>query len=59
MLPNFKPETARELASFSKLRNILAHEYLDIRFEQIKKFVYESESSYLELLSYVKQRLAK
>jgi len=59
LLENFKAETAKKLAVFSKLRNILAHEYLDIRYDQIKKFVYESESSYLELLSYVKQRLEK
>lgn len=54
LVEHFSPLTAQKLAQFSKLRNILAHEYLDIRFDQIKKFVQESETSYKDLVNFVK-----
>ncbi len=54
LVEHFPPLIAQELAQFSKLRNILAHEYLDIRFDQIKKFIQQSEMSYKELVNFVK-----
>lgn len=54
LLGNFSAETSQKLAQFAKLRNILAHEYLDIRFKQIKRFVTESEPLYRELINLVK-----
>jgi uncharacterized protein YutE (UPF0331/DUF86 family)/predicted nucleotidyltransferase len=57
LLDGFKDDTAEALAGFAKLRNILAHEYLDIRFAQIKKFIQESETVYKELLIFVKNSL--
>ncbi len=39
LLDGFPDGTARELSSFAKLRNILAHEYLDVRFESIRRFI--------------------
>lgn len=59
ILEGFKEETAEGLANLSKLRNILAHEYLDMRFAQIKKFIQESESFYKELLDFTKNFLNK
>lgn len=53
LLEGFEEETARNLASFAKLRNILAHEYLDIRFNQIRKFVDEAEPEYRKLADFV------
>lgn len=57
LLPGFNEGVALKLADFSKLKNILAHEYLDIRFNQIKKFIQESKVAYGEVLSFVKNLL--
>lgn len=58
-LPDFKPQTAQALSSFSKLRNILAHEYLDMRWAQISGFLREAVPLYQELLRSVSQALAE
>ena len=58
LLKNFNAATAEKLARFAKLRNILAHEYLDIRFSQLKKFAAESEPLYRELAGFIKRFLA-
>src|SRR3989344_4350919 len=50
---NFDQSVATLLSGFSKMRNLLAHEYLDIRFAQIKKFTQESEDSYKYLICFV------
>ena len=54
LLSSFNENEAREFAQFAKLRNILAHEYLDIRFEQIRKFIQDVEPGYKKLLEFVK-----
>jgi len=54
LLSSFNENEAREFAQFAKLRNILAHEYLDIRFEQIKKFIQEAEPGYEKLLEFAR-----
>ncbi len=58
LLENFEKNAAENLARFSKLRNILAHEYIDIRFNQIKKFITESEPAYKKLVDFVKNELS-
>lgn len=55
----FNEKTAEKLAQFAKLRNILAHEYIDIRFVQLKKFIQETESTYRELLKFIKNFIKK
>jgi len=40
-----------------KLRNIITHEYLDIRWSSIKKFIEENESLYREFLITVQKYL--
>lgn len=57
LLKNFDQNTAERLAEFAKLRNILAHEYLDIRFNQIKNFIQTSEPYYKALLGFAKNLL--
>ena len=59
MVDDFKEDIAEKLARFAKLRNILAHEYLDIRFAHIKNFIQESELAYRELLGFVKSFIKK
>lgn len=38
-LPGFPPELAGKLSTWAELRNILAHEYLDIRWKRIEEFI--------------------
>lgn len=58
-IDDFEPAIATSLASFSKMRNLLAHEYLDIRFAQIKKFAEQSEESYKYMVDFVKKFVNK
>lgn len=54
-IPNFDLETAKKLGQFAKIRNILAHEYLDLRFNRIKTFIAESEPLYSYLVDFAKK----
>jgi uncharacterized protein YutE (UPF0331/DUF86 family)/predicted nucleotidyltransferase len=54
VLPGFGEDMAKSLSQFSKMRNLLAHEYLDIRFSMLKKFVNESEQTYMHLIKFAK-----
>lgn len=49
---DFDEKSASGIAEFTKLRNVLAHEYLDLRFNQIKKFIDTMETPYEYLLDY-------
>ncbi len=59
VLPDFGEDMAKKLSQFSKMRNLLAHEYLDIRFSMLKKFVDESEPTYTHLIQFAKNILNK
>ncbi len=59
VLPYFGEDMAKKLSQFSKMRNLLAHEYLDIRFSMLKKFVDESEPTYAYLIQFSKNILNK
>lgn len=56
-LENFDEGNAQVLAKFSKLRNILAHEYLDIRFNHIRDFIREYARPYRAIVDFVKGKL--
>jgi uncharacterized protein YutE (UPF0331/DUF86 family)/predicted nucleotidyltransferase len=47
------------LAAWTKLRNILAHEYLDIRWTPIKNFISESEKIITSLIEKLKDKIEK
>jgi len=57
LLPNFEKSAAEKLAEFAKLRNLLAHEYLDLRFDKISRFAKEAAPIYQALIDYVKKIL--
>lgn len=59
LIEGFDENQARQLARFAKLQNILAHEYLDIRFNQLKQFIEESESNYQYLIEFTKKLLSR
>ena len=56
-LPNFTEAFGEELSRWTKLRNILAHEYLDIRWTNIKVFIDEAEPTFEELANKVEALL--
>ena len=48
-------QSAEQLALFTKLRNILAHEYLDLRWREISAFIAQAEPPMRELIESVKK----
>jgi len=50
-LTDFSEQTIEALAKNIKLRNILAHEYLDIRFPHIIQFIQTAETDYRSFIS--------
>lgn len=53
-LPKFQPELVDVLASHTRLRNILAHEYLDIRYRHIERFTHRAEQTYLQFIEAIR-----
>lgn len=56
---DFDEKASSSIAEFTKLRNVLAHEYLDLRFNQIKKFIEKMEPLYNYLIDYTIKILQK
>ena len=52
-----EPAETELLAEFSKLRNLLAHEYLDLRYTKIRRFLDRADQLYSKLLIFVKSYL--
>ena len=59
LLPDFNEDNVKKLAECVKLRNIISHEYLDIKWLPIKRFISESKPLYEDFLKQVKDYLEK
>lgn len=61
LVPGFKRENLESVAERVRLRNIVAHQYLDLKWEAIKKFIQETEPFYQKFLQeakdYLKQKI--
>lgn len=57
LVGDFNEEFGRRLSKWASLRNIVVHEYLDIRWKTIKEFIRESEPVYRQLISGVRKIL--
>ena len=57
LVSGFDKEAMEKLSGYVKLRNIITHEYLDLRWSSIKKFISEATPFYNELVSDVKKYL--
>ena len=55
----FDKKTAEKLSEFAGLRNIITHEYMDIRWRQIQEFIKTSKKSYEYLIEFVKKNYLK
>ncbi|MBI5528354.1 MAG: DUF86 domain-containing protein [Deltaproteobacteria bacterium] len=54
----FDRETCERMARHVRLRNILTHEYLDIRWASIRRFIDEADQLYARLVADTKAYLA-
>ena len=59
LLGDFDEEFGKKLSRWAGLRNIVVHEYLDIRWKKIKEFINESEPVYRQLIKGIKKILAE
>lgn len=53
----FDEEFGETLSEWAALRNILAHEYLDVRWNSIKNFIQSAEPVYRRLVTQIKSSL--
>lgn len=62
LIRDFDKETSETLSKWVKLRNIISHEYLDIRWLSIRKFILETKILYEGFLNktkgYLKRKLS-
>lgn len=59
LVENFENATIEPLSKWVRLRNIITHEYLDIRWVSIKKFIEESEPIYRTFIERLKEYLKR
>ncbi len=59
LVSDFSEEGIEKLSKWVSLRNIISHEYLDIRWASIQKFISESAPSYKDFLKRVEIYLKK
>lgn len=55
LVPGFDKNEIESLSDWVKLRNIISHEYLDIRWSSIKKFISETKPLYERFLNRVRK----
>lgn len=54
-ISGFDKEMAERLSYFAKLRNVITHEYLDLRWKQIHEFIITSQPLYEYLLNFIRK----
>jgi len=54
LISGFDKENSRKLSKWVRFRNIIVHDYLDIKWKSIKKFIQETEAIYREFVNEVK-----
>ncbi len=59
LVKDFSKKDVEDISKRVRLRNIISHEYLDIRWSSIKKFIVETESLYKNFLDATKKYLEK
>lgn len=59
LVSGFDKKIVEKLAELVKFRNIIAHEYLDLRWNFINRFIHETELLYKNFLEKVKEYIGK
>jgi uncharacterized protein YutE (UPF0331/DUF86 family) len=57
LLIGLDQKQATLLSSFARLRNILAHQYLDITYQRLKTFIKDSPSVYDVVLGFARTKI--
>ena len=57
-VPGFPSEALHDVGRWVRLRNVISHEYLDIKWNSIRQFIDESQPNYKRFLTAVKALLA-
>lgn len=57
LLIGIEDEEAKRFSHFSTLRNILAHEYLDILYHRIREFIFQSPQFYKKIFAFLEKYL--
>ncbi|MCD6507522.1 DUF86 domain-containing protein [Candidatus Poribacteria bacterium] len=55
----FDKRNTEELARYVRLRNVIAHEYLDVKWNSIRRFILQSEALYGRLVDEVRKYLGE
>jgi uncharacterized protein YutE (UPF0331/DUF86 family) len=58
-VPNFDKETVEYLSDWVRLKNIISHEYLDIRWNSINRFIHEAVPIYMAFLEMTEKYISK
>lgn len=58
LIGDFDEEFGRKLSRWAGLRNIVVHEYRDIRWRNIREFIKDSEPAFRELIKGIKKILS-
>ena len=63
LVPCFDKENTKKISQWVRFRNIIVHEYLDIKWKSIKRFIQETEEIYrkfvTEAKNYLNQKLTE
>ena len=59
LVPGFHKERMNALSEWVRFRNIIAHEYLDIRWASIRRFIEEAEPLYKSFLKDIKEYIER
>lgn len=59
IIPIFSQDTSSRLSQWASLRNVLAHEYLDIRWKQIDNFIHTCEKYFEDFTKSVRELMNK
>jgi len=59
LVPDFYKDDVERLSDWVRLRNIISHEYLDIRWNSINRFINQAVPIYKDFLKSVKKYIEK
>jgi uncharacterized protein YutE (UPF0331/DUF86 family) len=58
LIKGFEGKMAEQLSAWTKLRNVITHEYLDLKWNSIENFIKNAEPVYENFIDAVKKYLA-
>lgn len=59
ILPDFQEGNTQEISKLAKLRNVITHEYLDIRWDSVRRFILKTKVLFDTFLKEIKAYIEK